>query len=58
MMVGRQRNVLGLLCPRRHYIELFYVEQKVEMIIYKQYIYTWNIETKKLGMKNLYQQEV
>ena len=38
-MVGRRTKVLGLLCPRRPYIELFYVEQKVKIIINN----TWNI---------------
>ena len=32
-MVGRRKNFLGLLCPRRPYIELFCVEQKVKIII-------------------------
>ena len=27
-MVGRRRKFLGLLCSKRPYIELFYVEQK------------------------------
>ena len=34
-MVGRRRKFLCLLCPRRPYIELFCVEQKVNN--------TWNI---------------
>ena len=38
-MVGRRRKFLGLLCPRRPYIELFCVEQKVKIIIND----TWNI---------------
>ena len=38
-MVGRQRKFLGLHCPRRPYIELFCVEQKVKIIINN----TWNI---------------
>ena len=38
-MVGRRRKFLGLLCPRRPYIELFCVEQKVKIIINN----TWNI---------------
>ena len=36
-MVGSGRKFLGLLCPRRPYIELFCVEQKVKIIINKQY---------------------
>ena len=38
-MVGRRRKFLGLLCPRRPYIELFCVEQKVKIVINS----TWNI---------------
>ena len=38
-MVDRRRKVLGLLCPRRPYIELFYVEKKVTITINN----TWNI---------------
>ena len=38
-MVGRRRTFLGLRCPRRPFIELFYVEQKVKIIINN----TWNI---------------
>ena len=38
-MVGRRRTFLGLLCPRRPYIELFCVEQNVKIIINN----TWNI---------------
>ena len=38
-MVGRQRKFLGLLCPKLPYIELFYVEQKVKIIINN----TWDI---------------
>ena len=38
-MVGRRRKISGLLCPRRPYIELFCVEQKVKIIINN----TWNI---------------
>ena len=32
-MVGRWRKYLGLFCSRQPYIELFYVEQKVKIII-------------------------
>ena len=35
----RRRKFLGLLCPRRPYIELFCVERKVKIIINN----TWNI---------------
>ena len=38
-MVARRRKFSGLLCPRRPYIELFCVEQKVKIIINN----TWNI---------------
>ena len=34
-----EENLSGLLCPRRPYIELFCVEQKVKIIINN----TWNI---------------
>ena len=38
-MVGRRRKFSGLLCSKWPYIELFYVEQKVKIIINN----TWNI---------------